>query len=64
MEALQKYITEGLHRLHDSGVGSKSLAMAVTNALFDFIANEAGAFTPQAIEEITDRLQELLSEAV
>jgi hypothetical protein len=52
-----------LHRLHDSGVSSKTLTATVTAALFDFICSEAGAFTPQAVAEVTSQLQELLAKA-
>jgi hypothetical protein len=62
-DQLKKAVTEGLHRLHDSGVSSKTLTMTVTAALFDFICSEAGAFAPQAVAEVTSQLQELLAEA-
>ena len=61
-EQMREDITKSLQRIHDSGVGSKTLAKVVTRALFDFICSEAGAFTPQAVDEITEYLQELLME--
>ena len=47
----------------DEGPGSRAVGRITADVLFDFIANEAGAFCPQAVAEVRGILGDRLEEA-
>jgi hypothetical protein len=47
----------------EEGPGSRAVGRITAECLYAFIANEAGAFTPQAVEEVVYILETLLEEA-
>jgi hypothetical protein len=47
----------------EEGPGSRAVARITAECLYAFIQNEAGAFTPQAVEEVVYILERLLEEA-
>jgi hypothetical protein len=64
VENLRKVCFENLHKLHDSGIDSKTITEAVAYSLVDFLAEEAGAFAPTAVGNICALMQERVTEAV
>jgi hypothetical protein len=61
-EALQKACEESLSRMHDMGVGNSKVTEIVACALVNFIADQAGAFTPAAVDQVCSIMQERAEE--